>query len=468
MSVAMSVAVLQVDTRDYPYQQTIRTWPGGSSHADMLHRYTVENPRPPKREYLALTPLINAWQCRHLGWTFEYITRTCPEGRHPSWVKLDFVLKNWDSLGEVTVVLDTDAWIRDAEGLAFALRTKLCGNTLFLGVEEPQCHETSSTQADDLNGGFMVFKKHPGVKAFFERVWTLGNGEWATRWPWEQACMCRAYRDNAEECREWIHVLPLTTANTPSGSLVSHCWYKDHTLDVALGDFLSMLAKPLLGVSRNTIELVVARYDENLEWLDRWTPYVDRITVYDKSDTPFEKLHPNVTVRKLPNVGREAHSYLTHFVDTYDDLCDVVICTQGRYDDHLSDTQFDKLVRYSENPPTAKGLDVSWGKSVMQHHGWTSDRAWRDQTMQPAGMTMGKFFLKYIADDLVPESDVHWWYGAIFRTTKDRITANPVEKYEALLPLLEVGSNPEMAHMLERAWGCLLTKNRIGGSHAAM
>lgn len=457
-----AVAVLQIDTREYPLPSAcIRTWPGGCTHADMLHRYTQENPKRGK-EYRAITPLMNAWQCKQVGWTFKYHTAPCPEGRHPSWVKIGFVLQHWDSLDDTIMILDTDAWIRDAEGLSHAIHTRLTGKTLFLAAEEPKCSETSSLGSDIMNGGFATFKKDAKVKAFLQHVWTLGDSEWATGWPWEQACMCKAHRDNVLDCQAWIDILPLTTANTPAGTLVSHCWYKDHTFDVALGDFLSVLAAPLLGISPPTLEIVVARCGEDVGWLERWTPYVDRITVYDKSQTPLESPHPKITVKSLPNVGREAHSYLSHFVGFYDTLCDIVVCTQGRYDDHLSESQFHEMVRSptGDHPPTTKGLDVPWGKSVMQHHGWTPGKAWGDQPMQPAGMSMGKFFLTFVAPDLLPESEVEWWYGAIFRTTKQNIRRHPVEKYEAMLAPLEIGSNPEVAHMLERSWPSLLNHSR--------
>ncbi|RYZ90483.1 MAG: DUF3431 domain-containing protein, partial [Proteobacteria bacterium] len=65
------------------------------------------------------------------------------------------------------------------------------------------------------------------------------------------------------------------------------------------------------------IELVVARYLEDLAWLRNIPPQI-RATVYDKNaDSP----HPGAL--QLPNIGREAHTYLHHIVTRYDELAPI-------------------------------------------------------------------------------------------------------------------------------------------------
>jgi hypothetical protein len=71
------------------------------------------------------------------------------------------------------------------------------------------------------------------------------------------------------------------------------------------------------------IELVIARYNEDLSWLKK-IPKSIKITVYNKGndniDFPFIK---------LPNIGRESHTYLYHIINNYDKLADKTIFTQG-------------------------------------------------------------------------------------------------------------------------------------------
>ncbi|MGO8745389.1 MAG: DUF3431 domain-containing protein [Thermoguttaceae bacterium] len=70
---------------------------------------------------------------------------------------------------------------------------------------------------------------------------------------------------------------------------------------------------------RAEMQLVVARYRENLDWLERFRgiPTV----AYDKGDLRAEN--------PLPNVGREAHTYLHHIVAHYDSLAPVTVFLQG-------------------------------------------------------------------------------------------------------------------------------------------
>ena len=77
------------------------------------------------------------------------------------------------------------------------------------------------------------------------------------------------------------------------------------------------------------LELVVARHGESLGWLRR-VPSEFAITVYDKGDqssggTP------------LPNLGREAHTYLHHLSVRYHSLADLSVFAQGHPFDHAPD-----------------------------------------------------------------------------------------------------------------------------------
>jgi hypothetical protein len=77
------------------------------------------------------------------------------------------------------------------------------------------------------------------------------------------------------------------------------------------------------------LELVVARCHESLAWLRR-VPENIHVTVYDKGDGSSGG-------DCLPNQGREAHTYLHHIVEHYDQLADLTICVQGHPFDHAPD-----------------------------------------------------------------------------------------------------------------------------------
>lgn len=77
------------------------------------------------------------------------------------------------------------------------------------------------------------------------------------------------------------------------------------------------------------LELVVARHTEDLAWLRR-VPRAFTTTVYNKGS--------NLTdTTQLPNIGREAHTYLHHLTERHDTLADITIFVQGHPFDHAPD-----------------------------------------------------------------------------------------------------------------------------------
>lgn len=80
------------------------------------------------------------------------------------------------------------------------------------------------------------------------------------------------------------------------------------------------------------LEIVVARYNEDLSWL--FSPPIPgaKITVYNKGLTS-----PSCEFIPLPNIGREAHTYLTHIIQNYANLADYIAFIQGNPLPHCKD-----------------------------------------------------------------------------------------------------------------------------------
>jgi len=76
-------------------------------------------------------------------------------------------------------------------------------------------------------------------------------------------------------------------------------------------------------------ELVVARHREDLAWLKR-VPREFAVTIYDKGDGSGGGV-------RLPNIGREAHTYLHHLATKRDELAELTIFVQGHPFDHAPD-----------------------------------------------------------------------------------------------------------------------------------
>ena len=92
------------------------------------------------------------------------------------------------------------------------------------------------------------------------------------------------------------------------------------------------------------IRMVVAKYKENISWLSKCTRVQD-FTVYDKSGEDSSKTN----YIPLENVGREAHTYLNHIINYYDNLHDITIFSQGNPFDHCP-TFIEDLNQYLEKP----------------------------------------------------------------------------------------------------------------------
>jgi hypothetical protein len=82
---------------------------------------------------------------------------------------------------------------------------------------------------------------------------------------------------------------------------------------------------------RADTEVVIARYQEPLDWRAGLTARGFKSTVYDKSGVPWDD-HVD-----LPNVGREAHAYATHIALNYDRLPELTVFTQANPFDHVPD-----------------------------------------------------------------------------------------------------------------------------------
>jgi hypothetical protein len=74
------------------------------------------------------------------------------------------------------------------------------------------------------------------------------------------------------------------------------------------------------------MRIVVARYNENIEW----TKQFPNTIIYNKGN----KLEDGYDEILLENVGREGHTYYKHIYDNYENLDDYTIFLQGNPFDH--------------------------------------------------------------------------------------------------------------------------------------
>lgn len=84
-----------------------------------------------------------------------------------------------------------------------------------------------------------------------------------------------------------------------------------------------------LFTTKKDLEVVVARYNEDINWVKE-LDY--NVTVYNKNSEDNDVFSNN-----LPNVGREGHTFFHHIVANYDNLPEYIAFVQGKPHDHCPD-----------------------------------------------------------------------------------------------------------------------------------
>jgi hypothetical protein len=82
--------------------------------------------------------------------------------------------------------------------------------------------------------------------------------------------------------------------------------------------------------------LIVSVYEEDISWL-KSIDFADEIFIYNKGNKFI------VNSIKLPNIGREAHTFIYHIVKNYNNLPDFLITLQGCPFPHLRDINIDNI-----------------------------------------------------------------------------------------------------------------------------
>lgn len=209
--------------------------------------------------------------------------------------------------------------------------------------------------------------------------------------------------------------------------------------------------------SHMDLEYVVAHYNEPLDWLD--VVRKDKIVhIYHKGGNSAPDSRFSLW-EKLPNVGREAHTYLTHIIQNYDKLADKTVFLQGRVDDH----QKEGLVRrditdYERDDLYKNGINIlrtveynNWGK-IEHKKKWLKE--WENSYMTRSRFTLAQFW-EAIFEGKKPHPDrINASFGACFAVTREAIRQHPIQFYKRCRTFLdnEKCVNPEEGHYMERIW----------------
>ncbi len=223
--------------------------------------------------------------------------------------------------------------------------------------------------------------------------------------------------------------------------------------------------------SQHSIEVVVAHYDEDLQWLDKIKdhPRVSA-TVYHKGNDP----PPGAIL--LHNVGRESHTYLTHIVRNYDRLADLTLFLQGNPVDHAPhDVPLNEHIallaasaaRYGCSTNLAWGVEPGFRPTVAGVA--TSEEtfgAWFERVLGRSMPSVAREASQRASP--VAREPLLWYVGGIMGMRRDRLTSRPRAFYEGLLRELDWHVNPAQGHYFERAWYYIFDACSAEREHAAL
>ena len=230
---------------------------------------------------------------------------------------------------------------------------------------------------------------------------------------------------------------------------------------------------------RDKPDFVIAAYKEDLSWVKRYLPYVGHVYLYCKDAEYCAKgLQASIraeperfSVKLLPNVGREAHTYLTHIISHYDRLPERTVFTMGslniswlrqlslRY--AIADVgKMRSCYRFDKGPiDDLYRYEISFNKppiSLGEGYDVFAPRNIRPAKVRP----LGKWLEHFLHIDLRERPYRCGWgkHGAIFSADKSMLLQLSKSQYAQLLAENSLGDSLESGYFLEVSWRFLFNQ----------
>jgi len=207
-------------------------------------------------------------------------------------------------------------------------------------------------------------------------------------------------------------------------------------------------------------EIVIARYNENLEWIKEEPFNRHPIIVYNKSDNENFSKNNVKKIVKLPNIGRELHSYFYHIIKNYDNLSDVTIFLPGSAELENKFERSKNIVKTVEKTNNTvfsciKDDDFVENSYDFEINDYLSTNENNKMLNKDTSMKLsetrpyGKWYNSTFTDK---EKNTCISYNSIIAISRENILQKPKSYYEKLMKEVDDHQNPEVGHYLERSW----------------
>jgi len=214
----------------------------------------------------------------------------------------------------------------------------------------------------------------------------------------------------------------------------------------------------------NNIEIVVARFNEDLRWTCEFPFNRFQYIVYNKGNNEnFYKRNVKHIIN-IKNVGKNDHTYLYYIIENYNNLSNIIVFFPGSLNleykkikakiilNNIVKSSFSNayfLGNYHKNIKTFFNnftLD-NWETSDKQNLSLNREIILQKSDIRP----YGKWYTHFFGD-----TQANWcsmW--GIFSIDKRDIIQHSIDRYKALLETINTHSNPEAGHYIERSWGVI-------------
>ena len=191
--------------------------------------------------------------------------------------------------------------------------------------------------------------------------------------------------------------------------------------------------------SYENIEIIISRFNENLDWLK--DPLFDKIhfIIYNKGINKDFYTPKNCKIIKLPNKGRCDQTYLYHIVHHYNSLKNITIFLPGSADmeNKMDKTRFIVECAIKNNIacfPVEKCNDIYKKFRYFKLDNWNSsysiNQTYNNNNVQPAQLRPFGLWYKYHFGNKTSE---YYSINSIFSLHKEDILKNSNSMYDLLL-----------------------------------
>jgi hypothetical protein len=211
--------------------------------------------------------------------------------------------------------------------------------------------------------------------------------------------------------------------------------------------------------SPTKFEVVISRFNENLDWAIREFPH-EKVTVYNKGADDLN-LPWNFKVIPLENTGRESHTYLHHIIKNYNNLAEKTLFLQGhpyehplflpliRYKEALNSTCTNIIAKCSEAFPTLIEKDIDLKKQL--------DKNFKNIPVQH---NLTEFVHKFINKESTTDTRILTINGAQFALEKQTILNHDILYYQGLINVLKNNIHPLEGYYFERLWDLIFSPEK--------